>query len=101
MFNRQRKTYTVYKPQITVDSYNQEKVEYEEENTVSLSLSLNGRANYSGNDMSILQCEYVGVTNDNLEVGDLLDMKYEVRFIQEGRRENYIFLKEYENHGRN
>lgn len=101
MFNSQKKVYKIYKPQRDTDSYNQEKITYVEDGSVSLFLGLNNKANYSGNDMSILQCEFTGITTDNLEVGDLLDMKYEVRFIQEGRRENFILLKEYQNNGRN
>lgn len=99
MFNSTSKKYTVYKPQVTTDSYNQEISTYIESGSAVLFLSLNTHAFNTKNDISVTQCEYIATTFSTLpQIGDLIDNKYEVRFIVEAGRERFLYLKEYQ-HG--
>lgn len=99
MFNSASKKYTVYKPQGTTDRYNQEISTYIESGSAVLFLSLNTHAFNTKNDISVTQCEYIATTFSTLpQIGDLIDNKYEVRFIVEAGRERFLYLKEYQ-HG--
>ncbi len=96
MFNTQRKVYTIYKPHKVTDSYKQEIVTYEEAGTAQVFISLNTHATLDSNSMYVTQCEYTGVTSSPLvEVGDRIGDTYEVAYITEGRRERYLFLRNY------
>lgn len=99
MFNSASKKYTIYKPQETTDRYNQKISTYIESGSAVLFLSLNTHAFNTKNDISVTQCEYIATTFSTLpQIGDLIDNKYEVRFIVEAGRERFLYLKEYQ-HG--
>lgn len=103
MFNALKTPITIYtvKKGATNGFNEPSSTEFEETGTCNMFISLNTKSFYTGNDMNILDCEFVGVTNyQNLEVGQYLDKKYEIRFLQPHAGEYFVFLKEVANDGR-
>lgn len=100
MFNRLKETYTIYQPQKTTDSYNQEIIEWEEIGSEQVFIALNKHMVPAvNNSLFAQQCEWIGVTSpsSNIEIGYRVD-KYEVVFIVDAGRERFLYLKDY---GRN
>lgn len=100
MFNTQKKPYTIYKPNKTVDGYNQEQIEWEEIGTESIFISLNSHAVPAvNNSLFAQQCEWIGVTTatSSIDCGYRVG-QYEVVFVVTAGREKFLYLKDY---GRN
>lgn len=99
MLNNQSQVYTIYKPQITTDSYNQEITEWEEVGTERLVIGLNSHKSIASAGLFMQQCEWIAVGSSlsPLDVGWRID-KYEVVFVVTAGRQKFYYLKDY---GRN
>lgn len=100
MFNTQKKSYKIYKPHKTTDSYNQEEISWEEIGSESVFIALNShQVPAVNNGLFAQQCEWIGVTTlpSSIDVGYRVD-KYEVVFVVDAGRERFLYLKDY---GRN
>lgn len=99
MFNSKKQRYTRQMKTTTTNRYNETVEGYTAAADVNMFISLSNESVMKSNDMRIQQCSHIGLTSDNVLVGDLIDDKYEVQFVNKAGRENIVFMKEYENNG--
>ena len=100
MFNCKKKTYTRKTKTVSTDNPYKEKIEtYTPSADIVMFVSLSNETTMSNQDMRIQQCSHIGLTKDSVLVGDLIDDKYEVQFINNAGREKIVFMKEIENNG--
>lgn len=100
MFNCKKQSYTRKTRNVSTDNpYNEQVETYIPSNTILMFISLSNEMTLASNDMRIQQCSHIGLTKDDVEVGDLIDDKYEVQFINNAGREKIVFMKEIENDG--
>ena len=99
MFNSKKKTYTRKVKSITTNSYNETIEGYAAAAEIQMFISLSNESVLQSNDMRIQQCSHIGLTTDTVTIGDLIDDKYEVQFINNAGREKIVYMKEIENNG--
>ena len=99
MFNSKKQIYSRKTKIITSNIYNEQIETYTPTENILMFISLSNESVMESNDMRIQQCSHIGLTNDYLQVGDLIDDKYEVLFINKAGREDIVFMKERENDG--
>lgn len=70
--------------------------------TVPMFIALNAANQFRSNDISVLQCAYVGIApvGVSIEKGNLIDNKYQVEYVVAGAHEDFFYLKELNNDGR-
>jgi len=101
MFNSKKKSYT-RKVRIDIDTsndFNEPIEEYATAANVNMFISLSNEITFSSQDMRIQQCSHIGLTLDEVLVGDIIGEKYEVQFVNKAGRENIVFMKEIESDG--
>ena len=99
MFNSKKKSCTRKTRTITTNDYGESVETYSTAANILMFISLSNEITYNNADMRIQQCSHIGITNDTLTVGDIIDNKYEVLFINNAGREKIVYLKERENNG--
>lgn len=99
MFNSKKKTYSRMARIESTNSYNETIEGYTPAADIHMFISLSNESVLQSNDMRIQQCSHIGLTLDSLNVGDLIDDKYEVQFINNAGKEKIVFMKEIENNG--
>lgn len=101
MFNSKYKYYTRKIKTISTDAYGEEIETYTiaSPNRIRMFISLSNESVLQSNDMRIQQCSHIGLTQARITVGDLIDDKYEVQFINNAGREKIVYMKEIENDG--
>ena len=87
MFNSKKQTYNE-----TIESYAAAA-------DIHMFISLSNESVLKSNDMRIQQCSHIGLTHDTVSVGDVIDDKFEVQFINNAGKEKIVFMKEIENNG--
>ena len=100
MFNSKKKTYSRKVRTTYTNPYNETIEEYAAAADIYMFISLSNESVLQSNDMRIQQCSHIGLTTDTVSVGDLIDDKYEIQFINNAGREKIVFMKEIENNGR-
>lgn len=100
MFNSKKKSYSRKIRTKTSNEYNEPIEVYAAAANIRMFISLSNEITMSSQDMRIQQCSHIGLTEDEVLVGDLIDDKYEVSFINNAGREKIVFMKEIENNGR-
>ena len=101
MFNSKKKSYT-RKVRIDIDTsndFNEPIEEYAAAANINMFISLSNEITLSSQDMRIQQCSHIGLTNDVILAGDIIDDKYEVQFVNKAGREKIVYMKELENNG--
>lgn len=99
MFNSKKRAYTRKVKSITTNAYNETIEGYAAAADVYMFISLSNESVLQSNDMRIQQCSHIGLTKDTVAVGDLIDDKYEIQFINNAGKEKIVFMKEIENNG--
>lgn len=99
MFEAKKKTYSRQSLVKTTNMYGEDIESYTAAADIHMFLSLSNESVLQSNDMRIQQCSHIGLTKDAIEVGDLIDEKYEVQFVNNAGREKIVFMKEIENNG--
>lgn len=99
MFNSKKRTYTRKVKSITTNSYNETIEAYTAAADVNMFISLSNESVLQSNDMRIQQCSHIGLTKDTVAIGDVIDDKYEITFINNAGKEKIVFMKEIENNG--
>ena len=99
MFNSKKKTYTRKAKTITTNAYNEKIENYAAAAEIHMFISLSNESVIQSNDMRIQQCSHIGLTRGTVTVGDLIDDKFEVQFINNAGKEKIIYMKEIENDG--
>lgn len=99
MFNSKKNTYSRQSLVKTTNIYGEDVESYTAAANVHMFISLSNESVLQSNDMRIQQCSHIGLTLDSVSVGDLIDDKYEVQFINNAGREKIVFMKEIENNG--
>lgn len=99
MFNSKKQSCQRKVKSITENDYGEKIETYAPAANVLMFISLSNEITYNNADMRIQQCSHIGITKDNLTLGDIIDDKYEVLFINNAGREKIIYLKERENNG--
>lgn len=99
MFNSKKKVYERQTPATIVNAYGEKVETLASSGTVLMFISLSNEEMLSSADMRIQQCSHIGLTNDEVSVGDLIGGKYEVQFINNVGREKIVFMKERESNG--
>ena len=99
MFNSKKQKYPRKTRVVTKNEYNESIEGYAAAADVNMFISLSNEITMSSQDMRIQQCSHIGLTEDEVLVGDLIDDKYEVSFINNAGREKIVFMKEIENNG--
>lgn len=100
MFNSKKKSYTVKTKTTTTNDYGEVVETYSPAaNNVLMFISLSNEITQNNADMRVQQASHIGITKDSLSLGDIVDDKYEVLFVNEAGRENVVFLMERENDG--
>lgn len=100
MFNSKKKSYTRKTVTVLTNNDYGEKIEaYTTASNIFMFISLSNEITQSSQDMRIQQCSHIGLTQDTVTIGDLIDDKYEVTFINNAGREKIVYLKERENNG--
>ena len=99
MFNSKKRSYDVYELIETENDYGESVKDWESSYVVSMFISLSNQMTTQSNDMRIQQCSHIGLTNDSLNIGDRVDNKYEVQFINRAGRENIVYMQEIESNG--
>ena len=99
MFNSKKKFYSRESKVVYKNAYNEKIEEYVPAADVLMFISLSNESVIQSNDMRIQQCSHIGLTSYVLNVGDRIDGKYEVQFINNAGREKIVFMKEIENDG--
>ena len=99
MFNSKKRTYTRQVRTITTNAYNEKIEGYAAAANIHMFISLSNESVLQSNDMRIQQCSHIGLTKDTVAIGDLIDDKYEIKFINNAGKEKIVFMKEIENNG--
>lgn len=99
MFNSKKQSYQRKTRTITENDYGEKVETYANAPNTFMFISLSNEITYNNADMRIQQCSHIGITNDVLTIGDIIDDKYEVLFINNAGREKIVYLKERENNG--
>ena len=99
MFNSLKKEYSRLEKVVQEDAYNQKIPSYAPAEDVLMVISLITNEDYTQNDMRIKQATHTALTQDNVEIGDIIGDQYEVTFVNTAGRENLVFLKEMESNG--
>lgn len=99
MFNSKKQTYTVKRLSTTTNDYGEQLESYSQAANILMFISLSNEITQSSQDMRIQQCSHIGLTQDSVSLGDVIDDKYTVEFINNAGREKIVYLKEFENNG--
>ena len=99
MFNSKKQVYSRKTPTTAVNDYGEKITTFASSGTVLMFISLSNEEMLQSADMRIQQCSHIGITKDTLSIGDVIDDKYEVQFINSAGRENIIYMKEKESDG--
>ena len=99
MFNSKKQVYSRKTPTTAVNDYGEKITTFASSGTTLMFISLSNEEMLQSNDMRIQQCSHIGLTKDTLTVGEIIDDKYEVQFINGAGRENIIYMKEIESNG--
>lgn len=99
MFNSKKQKYPRKSKVVTKNEYNESIEGYAAAANVNMFISLSNESVMQSNDMRIQQCSHIGLTKNEVLVGDLIDDKYEVQFINNAGKEKIVFMKEIENDG--
>lgn len=99
MFNSKKKVCTRKTKTETTNQYNEKVEGYTPAASVLMFISLSNESMLKSNDMRIQQCSHIGLTTDTVLVGDLINDKLEVQFINNAGKEKIVFMKEIGNNG--
>lgn len=99
MFNNMRKQYSRLEKVIEPDGYNQDVPHYKVAEDVTMFISLITKDDYNQNDMRIKQASHTALTQDNVDIGDIIGDHFEVTYVNKVGRENLVYLKEMESNG--
>ena len=100
MFNSKKQSFQRKTKSISTNNDYGEKIEtYTTASNILMFISLSNEMTQSSQDMRIQQCSHIGLTKDTVTIGDLIDDKYEVTFINNAGREKIVYLKEIESNG--
>lgn len=99
MFNSKKEKYPRKTRVVTKNEYNESIETYAAAADVNMFISLSNESVMKSNDMRIQQCSHIGLADNEVLVGDVIDDKYEVQFINDAGRETIVFMKEIENDG--
>lgn len=100
MFNCKKKSYTRKTLSVSTDNpYNEPVESYTTASNIIMFISLSNEITMSNQDMRIQQCSHIGLTHDEVEVGDEIGGKYLVQFVNNAGREKIVYLKEIESDG--
>ena len=101
MFNSKAKFYSRKIKSVNTDEYGEPIVTYTAASPthIKMFISLSNEITTSSQDMRIQQCSHIGLTKATVTVGDLIDDKYEVQFINNAGREKIVYMKEIESDG--
>lgn len=101
MFQQQMKKYSLEKPQVAYNDYNEPVISYSWDREIEMAMCINSRNNYSGNDTNVLNANFVGITRDRyINKGERIGGVYIVEFVEVNRLYSIIHLKEIDNNGR-
>lgn len=100
MFNSKKKSYTRKTRTIsTINDYREPTETYTATTNILMFISLSNEITTSSQDMRIQQCSHIGLTKDEVTIGDEIGGKYIVQFINNAGREKIVYLKEIESNG--
>ena len=97
MFYGRKQEYVVASPQLEYDEYNFATPEYQSQGTANIYIVVQDRTLTQSNDIELYTGTLVGYTDDiRIEKGWLIDSKYLVTSTLPHRRENILYLKEFQ-----
>lgn len=99
MFNSMKKTYSRKTVSKQINEYGESIDNYTDAEDVSLFVSLISKQLNAVNDMRVLQCSHVGITADEISMGDIIGDRFIVEFINESAKEKIVFMREMESNG--
>ena len=99
MFNGKKQKYTREILTETINEYGESISTYTSTDSINMFVSLQSENFSESNNMRIQQCTHIGLTEDSVEVGDLIGSKYTVTFINNAGREKIVYMKELESNG--
>lgn len=92
--------YTLFKPVVEVNEYNEEILTYQEDREIEMAICLNTHTPYVANDTNVTNLNLIGLTRDRyVNKGDMID-NYYVEFVEVNRRYSIITLREIDNVGK-
>lgn len=98
MFNKKQK-YTREVMVETKNDYGEEVVSYVPASNIEMFISLQSHNEVITNDVGVTQCTHVGITSDTVTIGDRINGKWEVIFINKAGREDIVYMKEINSNG--
>ena len=99
MFNNMRKQYSRLEKVIEPDGYNQDVPHYKVAEDVTMFISLITKDDYNQNDLRIKQASHIGITFDDISIGDIIADHFEATYVNKMGRDNLVYLKEMESNG--
>lgn len=99
MFNSKKQSYQRKTKSVSTNDFGETLATYATAPNVVMFISLSNEITQSSQDMRIQQCSHIGLTQDTVSLGDIIDDKYEVLFINNAGREKIVYLKEKESNG--
>ncbi len=94
MFNSLMKLYDIYTPTIGKNNYNEKIINYSKTNEIVMYISLLNHNNLNINDVNIIDSTHIGITFQNkLNIGDKINNKYIVKYIQPTGKDYIVTLK--------
>lgn len=99
MFESKKQKLTLKTYTATADEYGQKVKTLDSTGYINIFISLASKYQTDTNDMRIQQCTHIGISYDTCSVGQIIDDKYEIQFINALTREKIIYLKEIESDG--
>lgn len=100
-FNNKMIKVKVEKPVITINELGEKVITYQFLRYIQMALANNAISTIQGNDMNIINVEYLGLTSDRyIQKGQRIDEKYIVSYVEVNRIYSILHLVEIGNDGR-